>query len=1080
MNYKIGLDIGITSVGWATVNLDSNDEPYKIIDMGVRIFDAAENPKDGASLALPRREARGARRRIRRKKHRLDRIRTLIFSNNLLTEDQFNNLFSHKKLKDIYEIRVEALDRLLNQDEITRLLIHLAQRRGFKSNRKSEKLAEEESGKLLKAVEINKKLMLEKGYRTVGEMLLKDPKFADHKRNKSDDYSHTVGRDLVLEEVQMVFDCQRKYGSEILNDEFESKYVEILFTQRSFDNGPGLPSPYSGDQIEKMIGMCRFEKKEKRAPKAAFSAEYANLLQNINNIRVNINGESRFLTGEERRAINELAFKSPALTYAKIRKELKFTESVLFSTLNYGNKSINDVEKGAKFDYLKNYHKVRVALDKIEKNRIYDYSIEALNGIGYAFTVYKTDQKIADYLNDFNISRKDLEVLLLHVGGFSKFANLSTKALDKIIPFLEQGFKYNVACEKADYNFKGHDGKEKQLLLPAEIDELTEVTSPVVRRAIAQTRKVINSIIRQYGESPTFIGIELAREMAKDFSDRNRIEKEMKENQAQNERIKQEISDQGVLYPSGIDIVKLKLWKQQDGICPYSLKEIQIDRLFEVGYADIDHIIPYSISFNDSYANKVVVLASENRQKGNRLPLHYLKGDKADKFKVWVNNTIRDKNKKMNFLKEDITEEDRKRFKERNLNDTKHVSRFMYNYLNDYLLFAENNTGKKKKVTTVNGAVTSYFRKRWGISKVREDGDLHHAVDALVVACTSDGMIQKVSRHCDYKEKRYVQLDEHVVDKKTGEIIEKFPMPWEGFRNELDIRLMDDPMKFLNSIGEFTEDNIKPIFVSRMPKRKITGAAHKETIFSPKLKDEGLILLKRPLEKLKLDKDGEIENYYNPDSDRRLYQELKEQLEKYDNYGKKAFSEPFYKPTKNGGKGPVVKKVKVYEKASLTVDVHNGKGVAYNDSMIRIDIFHVEGEGYYFIPIYIADRMKKELPNKAVVAHKSYKEWKGMNDKDFIFSLYPNDLIRIEGKKELKLSSVSMKGTLSKEYICKEIHAYYVKSGIKGGVITIINHDNTYTIQSLGIKTLKTLEKYQVDPLGNYYKVGKEKRMPLK
>jgi CRISPR-associated endonuclease Csn1 len=568
--------------------------------------------------------------------------------------------------------------------------------------------------------------------------------------------------------------------------------------------------------------------------------------------------------------------------------------------------------------------------------------------------------------------------------------------------------------------------------------------------------------------------------MAKDFSDRNRIEKEMKENQAQNERIKQEISDQGVLYPSGIDIVKLKLWKQQDGICPYSLKEIQIDRLFEVGYADIDHIIPYSISFNDSYANKVVVLASENRQKGNRLPLHYLKGDKADKFKVWVNNTIRDKNKKMNFLKEDITEEDRKRFKERNLNDTKHVSRFMYNYLNDYLLFAENNTGKKKKVTTVNGAVTSYFRKRWGISKVREDGDLHHAVDALVVACTSDGMIQKVSRHCDYKEKRYVQLDEHVVDKKTGEIIEKFPMPWEGFRNELDIRLMDDPMKFLNSIGEFTEDNIKPIFVSRMPKRKITGAAHKETIFSPKLKDEGLILLKRPLEKLKLDKDGEIENYYNPDSDRRLYQELKEQLEKYDNYGKKAFSEPFYKPTKNGGKGPVVKKVKVYEKASLTVDVHNGKGVAYNDSMIRIDIFHVEGEGYYFIPIYIADRMKKELPNKAVVAHKSYKEWKGMNDKDFIFSLYPNDLIRIEGKKELKLSSVSMKGTLSKEYICKEIHAYYVKSGIKGGVITIINHDNTYTIQSLGIKTLKTLEKYQVDPLGNYYKVGKEKRMPLK
>ena len=74
MYYKIGLDIGITSVGWAAVELNTEDEPIRIIDLGVRIFDAAENPKDGASLALPRREARSARRRLRRHRHRLERI----------------------------------------------------------------------------------------------------------------------------------------------------------------------------------------------------------------------------------------------------------------------------------------------------------------------------------------------------------------------------------------------------------------------------------------------------------------------------------------------------------------------------------------------------------------------------------------------------------------------------------------------------------------------------------------------------------------------------------------------------------------------------------------------------------------------------------------------------------------------------------------------------------------------------------------------------------------------------------------------------------------------------------------------
>ena len=77
INYALGLDIGIASVGWSVINLDVK----RIEDLGVRIFNAAENPKDGSSLAAPRRIARGRRRLLRRKAYRVNRVRKMIVEN---------------------------------------------------------------------------------------------------------------------------------------------------------------------------------------------------------------------------------------------------------------------------------------------------------------------------------------------------------------------------------------------------------------------------------------------------------------------------------------------------------------------------------------------------------------------------------------------------------------------------------------------------------------------------------------------------------------------------------------------------------------------------------------------------------------------------------------------------------------------------------------------------------------------------------------------------------------------------------------------------------------------------------------
>lgn len=687
MKYSIGLDCGISSVGFAVMELDKNDDPSRIIKLGSRIFDKAEHPRDGSSLALPRRTARGMRRRVRRHQHRLERIRQLLINEQILTPSELESLFEGK-LSDIYELRCKALDETVSNTDFARILIHIAQRRGFKSNRKSDP-NDKEAGLLLNAVSENQIRMDANHYRTVGEMFFKDSSYKKCKRNKADSYKATVSRAMIENEINLIFEAQRGFKNSFAREDVEKNYTKIVLSQRPFDLGPGEGSPYAGNQIEKMIGNCTLLEGEKRAPKASYSFQIFSLWQNINHIRlVNESGYSYFLSDAERNTIFNLCHKSPNITYEKIRKALDIPADYFFNALSYGDKHIEEVEKKAKFEYLKYYHQIRKVLDKIRKDYIKVLSISEINTIGYAFTVYKNDSDIAEYLYANGIDKKVAEVLIESIGSFSKFGHISERACDMLIPFLEKGMTYDKACENAGIDFKGHSDCEKEMLLPAVAPELDEITNPVVRRAVSQTIKVVNAIIREQGHSPTYINIELARELSKNLKERNDIDKKNKENRTLNEKIIKRLqNDFHIFSPTGMDIVKLKLFDEQNGIDPYTQKPFEINRLFEVGYVDVDHIIPFSISFDDSYNNKVLTFSSENRQKGNRLPLQYLKGKAQDDFKVWVNSSFRNINKRKNLLKEKV--DDDGSFKSRNLNDTKHLSRVLFNYINDHLTFEE-------------------------------------------------------------------------------------------------------------------------------------------------------------------------------------------------------------------------------------------------------------------------------------------------------------------------------------------------------------------------------------------------------
>lgn len=340
MQYVLGLDIGIASVGWAVLNLEKN----RIEALGVRMFNKAENPKDGSPLAEPRRLARGMRRRLRRRAERLRRIKALCVQHGLISASDPDAAFlTARDQPTPWQLRAEGLDRRLTGEEFARTLFHLAKRRGFKSNRKSapgdsaKKAKDEEEGRILAGVRANRALMEEKGYRTAGEMIWRDEKFREHKRNTSNAYDNTVDRTLLLEEARALFAAQRALGNPQATEDLEAAFIEIFSWQKPLA---------SGDDILAKVGKCTFEPAEKRAPRHAYTAERFTLLSKVNHLAYYDDGERRFLTQDQRRMVVEMAYRQAEVTYKQIRKMLSMPDDVRFVGLTYTRRAGDAIEEG--------------------------------------------------------------------------------------------------------------------------------------------------------------------------------------------------------------------------------------------------------------------------------------------------------------------------------------------------------------------------------------------------------------------------------------------------------------------------------------------------------------------------------------------------------------------------------------------------------------------------------------------------------------------------------------------------------------------------------------------------------------
>jgi CRISPR-associated endonuclease Csn1 len=230
MRYRLALDLGSTSLGWAMVRLNSDNDPYAVIKAGVRIFGDGRNPKDGSSLAVSRREARAMRRRRDRLLKRKSRMLATLVRHGFFSQDES----ARKDLEKIdpFALRAKGLDQALLPQEFARALFHINQRRGFKSNRKTDK-KDNDSGALKSAIKKLRDAMQVTGCRTVGEWLYarhqkglpvraryrETPSIKEDGKTKNDkSYDLYIDRAMIEAEFDAIWKKQNEFNPLLFND----------------------------------------------------------------------------------------------------------------------------------------------------------------------------------------------------------------------------------------------------------------------------------------------------------------------------------------------------------------------------------------------------------------------------------------------------------------------------------------------------------------------------------------------------------------------------------------------------------------------------------------------------------------------------------------------------------------------------------------------------------------------------------------------------------------------------------------------------------------------------------------------
>ena len=742
MPYRLALDIGANSIGWAALTLSPDGHPIGLADAGVRVYPDGRNPKDGSSNAAARRAPRAMRRNRDRYLQRRGNLLNALTRFALMPADP--DARTKIAALDPFALRAAALERRLLPAELGRAIFHLNQHRGFQSNRKTDR-GDNESGLIKDAAANTAAELARTGHLTIGSWLA-----ARHLRHagvrvrlagrgKLAAYAFYPTRDMLKAEFATIWAAQSAWNP-ALTDAMREALHGIIFHQRPLKSPP--------------VGKCWLEPDQLRAPRALPTAQRFRLAQTLAHLQLGQPGHpTRPFNAKERELLLGILHRGSDLTFDQIRKKLGLSAETDF---NSREDKIPGCAAAARLGAKKNlgatWHALPLATQDAAVNIILDAetdaaAIAALIALGLS----PADAACANAIN-------------LPDGR----AALSARALGKILPFLEAGEIYSTAVQSAGYTHHSdrRTGEIRDRLpyygeiLHARIgtgtgeatdnDEkrLGRAPNPTVHAALNEIRRVVNAIVERHGP-PAEIVVETLRELGRSKLQRQAKDKEIATNRAANDALRDELVRLGV-PTTGRNQMRLRLWKEQaadprDRCCPYTGTNITARTALSDAVEE-DHILPFALSLDDSTANRILVTREANRIKSRRDPFAAF-GHTPQWSEILARVANLPEQKRWRFQPDALVkfaaDGD---FLARHLTDSATIARWAVEYLD--ILAPE-------KVRAVPGRLTSLLRNALGLNsesvlgkgramKDRTD-HRHHTIDAIVVGLIDRSMLQSVT-----------------------------------------------------------------------------------------------------------------------------------------------------------------------------------------------------------------------------------------------------------------------------------------------------------------------------------------------
>ncbi len=1097
MNFRVAIDIGVASVGWAVVADD-----MKVIDAGARLFNSADPSKN-----VERREKRGTKRLQRRKAHRLVRF-DLFWQNKGLD-------LPGKKLDNPLELRNKGIKEKIELVELYTVLRNMLKHRGI--SYMDDAIDDNITGNYQQALNSNAQKLATKypceiqlerynkyhSYR--GDDIVSDS------TKEQQTLSNVFTINGYLKELNKLFEVQQEYNS-IIDEEFIEEYITLFVSKRKYYDGPGneksrtdygryttkidsKTGEYITDEnlFEKLIGKCSVYQDEFRASSASYTAQEFNVLNDLNNLVIN----GRKLERTEKCKIIEKMLTSSSM---RIRS---FIKDVIGETIESMTGARIDSKDKEIFHTFEAYREMKKGLLTIDYD-ISDLSREELDEIGHILTINTDKESIirAFELSELNIDSNIMDMLISirKKKGmlFNKWHSLSLKIMNELVEelYIKSSNQMVLLTEMGVFksNIELYKGLSK---IPTNI-VLEDLFNPVVRKSVKQSIDLLNMILKTYGE-PLEIIVEMARDKNEE-EQRKRIKDIQGKNKDELEQIIKKIESEYGIQVTSEDYyqhktlkTKLRLWNEQEGKCLYSGKPINIvDLIKNNSDFEIDHVIPISISFDDSRKNKVLVYRSENQIKGNRTPYMYLsslnRSWNFNQYAAHVNGLEKKKlitpYKKRNLMfRENITKQEvLKGFIQRNINDTRYASKVVLNSIQKFM----NANDKDTKVKVIRGSFTSQLRKRLNLPKDRDESYAHHAVDSMIMCFAQMGLDS------------FMISQKEVIDFETGEILDQ-----KEYDKMSDEKKYNHHMfyKQLMEIKIRIKEAERKVKYSHKIDKKVNRKLTNETIYGVR---EGVDGKKYKISKIKdiYDNNGceaflkKIKGkkagseflmfHHDPESFKILLQVKEQYADQKNPFAAyvEHNNEKIRKYSKKNN-GPFIKSLKYYDgEVGSHLDISHKYGFPKGSKKVildslkpfRTDVYYRQEDNTYHLAgikyvnfkfvkgEYILD---KESYNQILISEKILNDGQSYVDVEeygykFLFSLYKNDIILYEKEGEEHIERFLSRTMFPRK---NYIETKPVESGKFNG-----KNRKCFSIA----KTSK-IRKINTDILGNHYYCKKEK-----